>query len=204
VWDAGTGEPLLILEGHTVPVVSVAFSPDGRQLASAGGVQFQIGEVIVWDAATGEQLYQARGHTDQVAGVAFSPHGRRLATASADRTIKLWDTTTGQEVFALRGHSSGVLCVAFSPDGRRIVSGSIDRTARVWDLDPIPVEKIERREAVERVAALCKRRLDGPAVIQAIQSDTTLPALVRQAAIAIASRLGDRYARLNQVERAHE
>jgi tetratricopeptide (TPR) repeat protein len=180
----------------------VAFSPDGRQLASAGGASQNLGEVKLWDAATGRELCPLRGHTDLVEGVAFSPDGR-LATASLDRTIKLWDTATGHEVCTLRGHTSGVLCVAFSPDGRRIVSGSIDWTAKVWDLDPIRAETIYRREASERVAALYKQRRDEPAVIQKVESET-LPAPVRQAAIEIAGRLGDHYARLNQVERAHE
>ncbi len=204
VWDVETGQPLRSLKGHTAPVGSVAFSPDGRQLASAGGDFQKGGEVKVWDPTTGRLLYPARGHTDLVAGVAFSPDGRRLATASLDRTIKLWDTDTGQEVFTLRGHTSGVLCVAFSPDGRRIVSGSIDWTAKVWDLDPIPIETTYRRAAVERVEALYRRRLDEPAVIHVIQADTTLPAPVHQAALEIASRLGDGYARLNEVERAYE
>jgi Tol biopolymer transport system component/tetratricopeptide (TPR) repeat protein len=204
VWDAGTGQPLQILEGYTFPVESVAFSPDGRYLASSGGVSQKGGEVIVWDPTTGRLLYRARGHTDLVAGVAFSPDSRRLATASLDRTIKLWDTATGQEVFTLRGHTGCVLCVAFSPDGRRIVSGGLDWTAKVWDLDPIPAETMYRREAMERVEALYKERRDGPAVIHAIEADTMLSAPVRQAAIEIAGRLGDRYTWLNQVGRAYE
>src|SRR5262249_20295316 len=82
--------------------------------------------------------------------------------------------------------------------------GSIDRTALIWDINPLEAGTFYRREAAERVEALYKRRLDEPAVIHAIQADTALPASVRQAAIEIASRLGDRYARLNRVARADE
>jgi WD40 repeat protein len=146
IWDiigpSREARPLHGFKGHVRRVVFLP--PDGRHLATAGGMSFTapggipvpFSEVKIWDLATEQVLHDLHGHTDRVRGLASSPDGRRLATASDDRTIKLWDTTTGEEVFTLPGHTSAVLSVSFSPDGRRIVSGSIDRTARVWDTTP--------------------------------------------------------------------
>jgi WD40 repeat protein len=72
----------------------VAFSPDGRRLASASEDK----TVRVWDAATGQQVLALRGHTGAVSCVAFSPDGRRLASASEDKTVRVWDAASGQEV----------------------------------------------------------------------------------------------------------
>ena len=72
---------------------AVAFSPDGRRLASAS----DDGTVRLWDPATGAELAALTGHTGQVTAVAFSPDGRRLASAGWDGTVRLWDPATGAE-----------------------------------------------------------------------------------------------------------
>jgi WD40 repeat protein/tetratricopeptide (TPR) repeat protein/tRNA A-37 threonylcarbamoyl transferase component Bud32 len=138
VWDAHTGQETLSLKGHAFPVHSVCFSPDGRQLASAGGEWNHPGEAKVWDAQTGQELLTLKGHTNDVTGVAFSPDGRRLATASSDLTVNVWDVQTGQEVLALKGHTDLVVGVCFSPDGRRLASAGWDKTVRVWEAQPDP------------------------------------------------------------------
>jgi WD40 repeat protein len=95
VWDATTGQIVFNLRGHKGCVWSVAFSRDGRRLASAAGFLYrrQPGEVKIWDLQTGEEVCSLRGHTATVFGVSFSPDGRRLATAGEDGTVKIWDGT---------------------------------------------------------------------------------------------------------------
>jgi WD40 repeat protein/tetratricopeptide (TPR) repeat protein len=129
VWDAQTGQETLTLHGHTAPVTSVCFSPDGRRLASAS----YDNAVKVWEAQTGQEALTLKGHTGPVTSVCFSPDGRRLASASYDQTVKVWDAQTGQETLSLRGHSHMVSSVCFSPDGRRLASASWDQTVKVWD-----------------------------------------------------------------------
>jgi TIR domain/WD domain, G-beta repeat len=108
-------------------VVSVAFSLDGRRLATASEDE----TARIWDAHSGQQLH-ALHHVNRVLGVAFSPDGRWLATGSHDKTARIWDAHSGQQLHALR-HDEWVLAVAFSPNGRWLATGSGDKTAWIWN-----------------------------------------------------------------------
>src|SRR5262245_43005448 len=126
-----TERPELILQtGHSEKVDCLAFSPDGRYLASGSNDQ----TIKLWDVLTGRELRAIAGHNGGVRAVAFSPDGQWLASGGSDGRIKLWDVTSGAEIISLNGHSQSVSAVAFSRDGRLLASGGTDYEVKVWDL----------------------------------------------------------------------
>jgi WD40 repeat protein/serine/threonine protein kinase len=133
---------VLTFAGHSTHVMSVAFSPDGRQIASAAGMWFtnDPGEVKLWDASTGALLWTGLGHTGPVMTAAFSPDGRRLASATATwgskvREIKIWNVATGQSLTTISDCPSAIFGVAFSPDGNCLATAGADAKVRLWDVE---------------------------------------------------------------------
>jgi WD40 repeat protein len=135
VWNAATWKEIHILNGHRLPgngaatAVGVAFSPDGRKLATAGGMD---NLAKVWDAATWKEIHVLNGHTHAVNSVAFSPDGRRVGTGSLDRTVKVWDAITGTEIRTIDA-AQPVYSVAFSPDGRHLAACGLLGKVKLWD-----------------------------------------------------------------------
>jgi WD40 repeat protein/serine/threonine protein kinase len=115
------------------PNLNMAFSPDGKRLATGGEKH----TVKIWDVQTGEELRTLPGHRGDVYTVAFSPDGRWIASGSEDSTVKVWDGRSGEPVRSFRGHTGLVASVAFSPDGRCLISGSRDKTVKVWDVSKL-------------------------------------------------------------------
>jgi WD40 repeat protein len=120
--DVQTGQRVQSLAGHTEwETDAVAFSPDGKLLASTGADK----QILVWDLATGGLRHRLADQPFRAPALAFSPDSATLASGG-DKTIRLWDVATGRLRRSLEGHRDWVCTLAFAPDGKTIASGCCD------------------------------------------------------------------------------
>ena len=132
-WNLETGARERILKGASENVTALAFSPDGKTLAAAGGIPTEKGEVLLYDLETGRLLQTLNQHSDIVYALDFTKDGKRLVTASGDKTLRLWNLSTGETIKTMKEHADSVYAVKCAPDGTRIVSTGVDRSLKVWD-----------------------------------------------------------------------
>jgi WD40 repeat protein len=135
IWDARTGQLMLVFGNGVGVLTSMSYSPDGARIVTSSLPAAQ-----VWDARTGKQITQLKGHGDYVNSAAFSPDGSRVVTVSKDGTARVWDALSGDQIFVLNGRTGDVRHATFSPDGSRILTSSVnnnasDNTAQVWDVE---------------------------------------------------------------------
>jgi WD40 repeat protein len=121
---------LVIEEGHTSAISSVAFSPDRKTLASGSWDN----TVKLWNVETGQQIKSLDDHADLVSSVAFSPDGKTLASGSWDNTVKLWSVETGQLIKTLKSNIDSIT-VTFLPDGKTLASISLSSTITLWNIE---------------------------------------------------------------------
>jgi WD40 repeat protein/predicted Ser/Thr protein kinase len=125
--DVSSGEEMAVFKGHTGPVRSLAFSADGKMLATGS----QDRTVRIWDMAAKAAINVSKGHEGEIWSVSFSPDSRTLATSSDDFTARLWDLTAGSDVTHLNTNHRAM--VAFSPDGQMLATARRGSIVSVWD-----------------------------------------------------------------------
>jgi WD40 repeat protein len=130
-WDPATGEERRTHRVHERGLHALAFSHDGKRVASAQGYD---GVVKVWDPATGKVIFPLNAHFVGVNAVAYSRDGKHMATVGNDRLVKLWKAGDGTPVHTLIGHSHITTGVAFDPDDKMVVSSSWDGFIKLWDV----------------------------------------------------------------------
>ena len=131
VMDLRIGTNLWTAAAAKVFLTALAFSPDGKTLASAAG--FGESDIRLWDVATGRETGKLDGHGSWVSSLVFSPDGKKLISSSADQTIRTWDVADQKCLDVLRGHRQEVWRLALLPDGKTLVSGGKDGAVCFWD-----------------------------------------------------------------------
>ena len=141
VWDANTGNFLFVLEGHTGRIQTLAFSPDGKTLASGDARQ----RIRLWNMDTGNLSVTLKVPTGSFHALAFSPNGKLLASGRSDGSIQLWNASTEKQgklsvlsayvpTLTLKAHKSRVSTIAFASDGKTLITANLfDKNIRAWD-----------------------------------------------------------------------
>ena len=137
LWKVADGTITRRLPGLEERIYDIAFSPDGKWLATASGDPAVSGAVKLWIAEPnggGKPVRDLLETSDSVFAVAFSPDSKYVAAGGADRAMRLWEVDSGKLIMTIEDHADWILGLAFSPDGKRIVTASRDKTCKVFDI----------------------------------------------------------------------
>ena len=159
-WEADTGKELPPFPGHGRGISDIAFSADGKYLATAGWDQ----TARLWDVASRRAVLTYYGHDAALSSIAFSPDGRHAASAGLDRAIHIWDAATGQRTRTLLGHAGAVFGLAYTPGGWRLASSAFTR-------DPQPRGEVKVWDLTEDQAFRARRAHFGPLIGLALSPD---------------------------------
>ena len=140
-WNLASGEEIRSGGGHQDAVTCLAYTPDGKTLASGSRDR----TIRLWDPATSRELRRLEGHDGEVLAVAFSPDGKTLASSSEDGTTRLWEFPGGRELARLDGPVGGATFLAFADDGKTLSASSQAGKTQIWEL--ADAKKTTRREA---------------------------------------------------------
>ena len=158
LWDMASHSSRGSLRGHQEYVRVIAFSPDGKTLASG----CHDGTMKLWNVAGQRERFTLTADSGAVNGLAFSPDGRFLATGGRGRIIRIVDVETGDQTAEFRGHHDAITSLVFTSDGRTLLSASYDGTIRAWDPMPRPAEKVAHEFAKNSISTAW--RSYGPAL----------------------------------------
>ena len=206
LWDVKTGRCVAVLRGHGAAVHGVAFSPNGRRIASASGDM----TVRLWDVATEQEVVDLRGHTDQVTAVAFRLDGLALASSSGDGTLRIWDATPMTSELRAVSRATEAVKALFA---RALTTPEVlDRVRNATVLGPetrryalelagLYGESLVTHEAERLVESLYEKGMLRPDVLASLRTAASLPEPVRLRALALAERIPEYPDRLDNLSR---